>query len=327
MGVLMGRLLAAPLAARAQSAGKVYRVALIFTSSPVSDMAGAEPIIPTARAFLHALRDLGYVEGRNLILERRSLEGRLDRASEAMGELVGLKVDVIVTSSVPVTRAAKEATTSIPIVMASSVTPVEHGLVASLAHPGGNVTGLAVDTGPEVEGKRLELLREVSPNISKVAWVGSKTAWEDPSRTHAQTAARTLGVTLFHAESQLNDLTSAFAAVTRERADAIFVATTPSNYVHRRTIAEFAAKRRLPASYGFREAVDDGGLISYGVSQTDLFRRAAGYVDKILKGAKPANLPVEQPTKFELVINLKTAKALGLTIPPSVLGRADEVIQ
>jgi putative ABC transport system substrate-binding protein len=202
--------------------------------------------------------------------------------------------------------------------------------VASLARPGGNVTGFSEDAGPEVEGKRLDLLKEVAPHISRVAWFGSKVAWDgDASRKHVQAAARTLGVTLFHAESQIQppDLTPAFAAVTRERADAIFAASTTSNFTYRRTIAEFAAKNRLPASYAYREAVDDGGLMSYGPSRVELYRRAAGYVDKILKGAKPADLPVEQPTKFELIINLKTAKALGLTIPPSLLGRADQVIQ
>jgi len=322
-------LLLAPLAADAQQAGKVYRVALIWLLLPVSEMAGPEPVQGATRAFVHALRDLGYVEGRNLILERRSLEGRLERASEIVAELVRLKVDVIVSSTNPVTRAAKEATTSIPIVMAASVTPVEAGLVASLARPGGNVTGLSLDTGPEIDGKRLELLKEAAPQISRVAFVGAKLAWEDPGAKHVQAAARALGLTLFHAESKPNDLAPAFAVVTRERADAVFAATGPTilGTSNRRVFIEFAAKSRLPASYPFREAVEDGGLMSYGVSLVDLVRRAAGYVDKILKGAKPADLPVEQPTKFELVINLKTAKALGLTIPQSMFIRADEVIQ
>jgi len=320
--------LATPLAAEAQQAEKIYRVGLIFVSSRVSEMAGPEPIVPTARAFLRALRDLGYVEGRNLVLERRSLEGRVERASEVVAELISLRVDVFVCASSLPTQAAKEATTSIPIVGVSMATPVEGGLVANLARPGGNVTGLSSDTGPEVEGKRLELLKEVAPRISRVAWFGTKIAWAgDSSRKHVQAGARTLGMTLFHAESQPPDLTPAFAAVTRERADAIFAASTPSNYNYRRTIAEFAAKNRLPASYAFREGADDGGLMSYGPSQADVWTRAAGYVDKILKGAKPADLPIEQPTKFELVINLKTAKALGLTIPPSLLARADQVIE
>ena len=330
MVALTGGFLAAPLTAIAQPTGKVYRVGLIFVSSRVSDMAGPEPIVPTARAFLYALRDLGYVEGRNLILERRSLEGRFERASEVVAELVGLRVDVIVCATSLPTRAAKEATTSIPIVGVSFNTPIEGGLVASLGRPGGNVTGLSSDTGPEIEGKRLELLKEVAPRISRVAWFGSKLAWDaenSSARKHVQAGALTLGMTLFHAEGQPPDLTPAFAAITRERADAIFVASTPSNFVYRRTIVEFAAKNRLPASYAFREPVDDGGLMFYGPSTADVWRRAAGYVDKILKGAKPADLPVEQPTKFELVINLKTAKTLGLTIPASLLARADQVIE
>ena len=325
---LSGSILLAPLSAIAQPAGKVYRVGLILFYYPVSEMAGLNPPHPHFKAFFHSLRDLGYVEGRNLILERRSLEGKLERLSDVVAEVVGLKVDVIVSSNGLLTRAAKDATTSIPIVMAGNATPVEAGLVSSLARPGGNVTGLAEDAGPEREGKRVALLKEAAPRISRVAWFGSKVAWDgDASRKHVQAAAQSLGVTLFHAESQPPDLTPAFAAVTRERADAIFAASTPSNFVYRRTIAEFAAKNRLPASYAFRETVDEGGLMSYGSSGADLWRRAAGYVDKILKGARPADLPVEQPTKFELVINLKTARALGLTIPPSLLARADEVIQ
>jgi len=235
---------------------------------------------------------------------------------------------VIVSGNNVATRAAKEATTSIPIVMANNGLPVETGLVASLAHPGGNVTGVVQDTGPELQGKRLGLLKEIAPRISRVAWFGSKLAWErDPSRQYVQAVARSLGVTLFHAESQPPDFTPAFAAVTRERADAIFVTGSPENNNNRRTIVEFAAQKRLPASYLVREAVQDGGLMSYGVSLGDAWRRIAEYVDRILKGAKPADLPVEQATKFELVINLKTAKALGLTIPSALLARADEVIQ
>ena len=328
MGLLAGGLLAAPLAVEAQPAGRMYRVGVIFYFYPVSAMAGLEPTHLPLRAFLHALRDLGYVEGRNLVIERRSLEGKMERASDVVAELVGLKVDVIVSSNGLLTRVAKEVTPSTPIVMVSNATPVEAGLVVSLARPGGNVTGLSEDSGPEREGKRVALLKEVAPRISRVAWFGSKVAWDgDASRKHAQAAAQNLGVTLFHAETQPPDLAPAFAAVTRERADAIFAASTPSNFTYRRTIAEFATKNRLPASYPYREAVEDGGLMSYGPSLADLFRRAAGYVDKILKGAKPADLPVEQPAKFEFVINLKAAKALGLTIRPAVLARADEIIQ
>jgi putative ABC transport system substrate-binding protein len=319
-----GGLLAAPLAAQAQPAGKVHRIGFIFMFLPVSEM----PSVATARAFFHALRDHGYIEGQNLVVERRSLEGRMERASAVVAELISLKVDLIVSSNGFLTRVAKEATTSIPIVMVAVATPVETGLVASLARPGGNVTGLSWDTGPEVEGKRLELLKDIAPRIARVAWLGSKIAWDEyTAKKQMQAAARVLGVTLFHAESQPPDFGPAFAAITRERADAIFVAASPSNFTYRRTIAEFAAKNRLPAAHPARESVEDGGLISYGPSNIDLYRRAAGYVDKILKGAQPADLPVEQPSKVELVINLKTAKALGLTLPPSLLARADEVIK
>jgi len=321
LGAVTGGLLAVPFAAAAQPSQKAYRVGLLFFSS--------DPTSPVVKVFRDALRDLGYVEGQNLVLERRNFEGRADRAPEVVAELIGLRVDVIVSGNNLATRAAKEATTSIPIVMATAGTPVEQGLVASLARPGANVTGLTLDADPEMEGKRLGLLKEIAPRISRVAYFGSNLAWEDPSTIHVQAAARTLGITLFHAETQITpiDFTSAFATVIRERADAIFVPGTPSNNNNRRTIIEFAAKNRLPAGYWFRDSVQDGGLMSYGPSHSDQWRRVAGYVDKILKGAKPGELPVEQPTKFELVINLKTAKALGLTVPPSLLARADEVIE
>ena len=325
MAVVSGGLLAAPLAAEAQQAGKVYRVGLIFSVAPVSEMAA--PVHRNAREFIHALRALGYVEGKNLILELRSLEGRFERASEVVVELVRLKVDVMVSTTNAVTHAAKQATASIPIVMAGNSTPVEDGLVASLARPGGNVTGLSWDVGPDLDAKRLELLKAAAPQVSRVVFFGTQLAWELPGTAHVQTAARALGLTLLHAESKANDFAPAFAIVTQEHPDAIFVAWTTSNYARRKLIVEFAAKNRLPASFAFREAVEEGGLMSYGVNSGDVYRRAATYVDKILKGAKPGDLPVEQPTKFELLINLKTAKTLGLTIPPSLLGRADEVIQ
>jgi len=316
----------APFLANAQQPGKIYRVGFVMSSGLTSELAGPDPPL-YMRAFVHALRDLGYMEGRNLVLERRSAGGRFERAPEIIAELLRLKVDVIVTGGNPVARAAKEMTTSIPIVMATSANPVETGLVASLARSGGNVTGLTLDTGPEVNGKRLELLKETVPNISRVAVIGSKEDWESPKGKNTQAAARALGLTLLLAEHKANDYPPAFALVTRERADAIFASLSGPNYANRRLIIEFAAKRHLPASYAFRESVEDGGLMSYGPSVVDLFHRGAAYVDKILKGAKLADLRVEQPTKFELVINLKTAKALGLKIPESVLVRADELIQ
>ncbi|MBI2543987.1 MAG: ABC transporter substrate-binding protein [Candidatus Rokubacteria bacterium] len=290
-------------------------------------MAGPEPVHPPTRAFLHTLRSLAYVEGQNLVFERRSAEGKFERFAEIVAELVRLKTDVIVTIGNTMTQAAKQVTTTVPIVMATSDSPIEAGLVASLARPGGNITGLTTNTGPEIEGKRLELLRDALPKISRVAYLGMKTDWEGPPGESVKAAAKALNVTLLHAEHTPNQYAGAFAVIARQRPDALFVGSSAPAYAHRRLITEFAVKNRLSGTYPFREFVEAGGLMSYGVSVSDLFRRAAGYVDKILKGANPADLPIEQPTKFELVINLKTAKSLGLTIPPSVLVRADEVIR
>ena len=320
-------LLLAPISSHAQQPGKVYRVGLIVTTSPVSEMAGPDPVHPPIRVFLHTLRSLGYVEGQNLVFERRSAEGKFERFTEIVAELVRLKTDVIVTVSTPMAQAAKQVTTTVPIVMATVANPVEAGLVASLARPGGNITGLTINTGPEIEGKRLELLKDALPRISRVAYLGLKTDWEDSYGKSVKTAARALGVTLLHAEHTPNEYSGAFAVIARQRPDALFVANSAPAFAHRHLIVEFAVKNRLAGTYAWREFVEAGGLMSYGVNISDLFRRAAGYVDKILKGANPADLPIEQPTKFELVINLKTAKALGLTIPPSVLVRADEVIR
>lgn len=320
--------LCSPIGADGQQAKGVHHVALVFFATRLADMTGPEPAERVARVFLHALRDLGYVEGRNLVLERRSLEGRPERASAVAAELVRLKVDVIVSVSNQITRAAKDATTSIPIVMVANAAPVQEGLVASLARPGGNVTGLAYDPGAdEIDAKRLELLKDMVPGMSRVAFLGNKFSWELPAAKRAQAAARTFGLTLFHAELTADDVPSAFLGVTRGRADAILVAGGPSTYAHRHRIIEFATRTRLPASYGVRDAVEDGGFMSYGVNATDLFRRAATYVDKILRGAKPGDLPVEQPTRFELLINLRTANSLGLTVPQSLLLRADELIK
>ncbi len=321
-------ILAVPLAAGAQ-ATRVYRVALIFTTSPVSEMAGPEPANPAARAFVHALRALGYVEGQNLILERRSAEGKFERYADIFTELVRLKVDVIVTVQNPMAQQARAVTTTVPIVMATSTDPVGAGLVKSLARPGGNITGLAYYVGPEIEAKRLQLLKETLPGASRIAYLGMKgdEDWDAPWGKSVRAAAQVLGLTLVLAEHTPNDFTSAFSRIGRDRPDAFFVSVNAPAYAHRRLIVDFAARSRLPSTYAFREHVELGGLMSYGVNAPDLFRHAAGYVDRILKGAKPADLPVEQPTKFELVINLRTAKVLGLTIPPSVLIRADEVIQ
>ena len=326
---LAASVIAAPRAGGAQQTGKVYRVGLISAGTPLSEMAGPEPANPTVRAFVQGLRALGYVEGQNLILERRASEGRVERFGDIVAELVRLKADVIVTNSDAMARAAKAVTTSVPIVMATSFDPVGGGVVQSLARPGGNITGLTLVVGPEIEAKRLELLRAMLPGVSRVAYLGSKEdkEWESPWGKSVRTAAQALGVTLVLAEFTPHQYTDAFARISRARAEALFVGPSPPAYADRGLIVDFATRTRLPSTFRNRESVELGGLMSYGVNPADNFRRAAGYVDKILKGAKPADLPVEQPTKFELMINLKTAKTLGLTIPPSLLGRADEVIQ
>ena len=322
-------LLGMPLSAGAQQPGKVYRVGFILTTTPVSEMAGPEPVHPGTRALLQGLRALGYVEGQNLILERRSAEGRFERFGDIVAELIRLKADVIVTTGDPMAQAAKAVTTTVPIVMATSIDPVGAGLVRSLARPGGNITGLTNVAGPEIEAKRLELLKATLPGVSRVAYLASKEdkEWESPWGKGVRTAAQALGVTLVLAEFTPRQYTDAFARISRARAEALFVSPSPPAYADRALIVDFATRARLPSTFRYREAVVLGGLMSYGVNLADVFRRAASYVDKILKGAKPADVPVEQPTKFELVINLKTAKALGLTVPPSLLARADELIE
>ena len=315
--------LGAPLVAETQPASKVYRVGWV-SLSPLSIL--RDPTHIPGKAFRAEMRDRGYVEGQNLILELRSVDAKLERVSEVIAELVRLGVDVIVTSSPEMVREAKRATTTVPIVMFSRA-PVEEGLVASLARPGGNVTGFTNDSGPDMEGKRLDLLREGIPRLRRVAYLGLKTEWDAPAGRSLRTAAKASGVTLFWAEPAANDYASAFDLIARGRPHAVIVSQTAFHYPNRRLIAEFAATNKLPSVGGYREFVEAGGLLSYGWDTGDIFRRLAIHVDKILKGAKPADLPIEQPTKFELVINLKTAKVLGLTIPPSLLARADQVIE
>ncbi len=316
----LGLLLAAPAAA--QYPGKVYRIGMLLHTDNPSDSARI--------AFREGLRALGWVEGQNYMLEPRFAEGQADRFPALAAELVQLKVDVIVTAGPPPTRAAKDATKTIPIVMATHGDPVGHGAVASLARPGGNITGLSSMAG-DLETKRLELLKGIVPGAVRVAylWVAPVTN-VDPwlVRSGVGAAARTLGVQLQHVGARdASDLDAAFPAMTRDRIDAVVVSNQPFQYAHRARITELAAKYRLPAMYEIRDYPDVGGLISYGTYFPELFRRAASYVDKVLKGAKPADLPIEPPTKFELVVNLRTAKALGLTIPPAVLRQADEIIE
>jgi putative ABC transport system substrate-binding protein len=290
--------------------------------------AGSPPD-PSIEAFRAALRDLGYVEGRTIVVTQRWAEGRHERLPELAAELVRLKVDVILATQTPVALAAKQATRIIPIVM-TSADPVGSGLVDSLARPGGNITGLTFVL-PEVDGKRLQLLKELAPNVVRVAIL--LTAAGNPAASlrsrESRLAAENLGVSLQAVEvASPFDFEGAFAVIRRERADALLVtALLVTDEKDRKAVIELAAKHRLPTLYDRKEAVDAGGLMAYGPSPTDAYRRAAIYVDKILKGAKPADLPVEQPTKFELAINLKTARSLGLTIPPTLLQRADHVIR
>ena len=315
--------LSAPRAAGAQQAGKVHRIGYLAGGS-------SETSRYTIEAFRQGLRELGWVEGQNIVIDYRFAEGRFDRLPDLAAELVRLKADIIVAAPSPPAAAAKNATGTIPIVMiGAGADPVGQGLVASLSRPGGNVTGLTYGVGPEIFGKQLALLKETVPKVRRVAVLWNPAVPTlGPAIEEVKAAARSLGVQLQVLEARgPNDFDSAFAAMARERAGALLVITDSMFSTHRIRLADLAIKSRLPSVFTNRQPVDAGGLMSYGPSFSDLWRRAAGYVDKILKGAKPADLPVEQPTKFEFVINLKTAKALGLTIPPSLLGRADEVIQ
>ena len=316
-------LLVAPLAAEAQQPGKLHRIGFLSPASP-SDLRSQRFL----EAFRNGLGELGYVEGQNIGIESRWAAGKYERLPGLAAELVRLKMDVIVTAAVPAIRAAKEATDTIPIIMAVVVDPVATGLVASLARPGGNITGLSIMT-PELVGKQLEMLKEVVPKASRVAvlWNPANSG-NAPQLRAADVAARTLGVRLQPLEARgPREIDSAFAAMAKEGASAVLVLVDAVFIDQRTRIADLAATRRLPAVYGLPEYVEAGGLMSYGPSYLYNYRRAAVYVDKILKGAKPADLPVEQPTQFELIFNLKTAKALGLTIPHSLLLRADRVIQ
>jgi putative ABC transport system substrate-binding protein len=318
---LGGSLLAAPLVAEAQSAEKVPVVGMLDYGAP--DAAR----LAWWKALREGLQELGYVEGRSISFEVRWAEGRVGRLPGLAAELVRLQVSVIVTGGGEAARAAKQATATIPIVMGSGADPVQLGLVASLGQPGGNVTGVT-SLSSELIAKRLQLLRELLPKVSRVAVLSDETPNSRMSVRDTEAGARMLSIEVFPVGARdPNQLDRAISGARRERAGALMIIASPSMFIERRRIGDLAVKYRLPSAVGGREYAEAGGLFSYAVSYPALFRRAAVYVDKILKGAKPADLPVEQPTKFELVINLKTAKALGLTIPPSLLGRADEVIE
>jgi putative tryptophan/tyrosine transport system substrate-binding protein len=318
---LCAMLLALSFPAEAQQPKKVPRIGYLSVG-PASDPARGE-------AFRQGLRELGYSEGKNIVIEWRYAEGKRDRLPALVVELVRLKVDVIVTSNPAATRAAKEATVTIPIVMAQDTDPVANGFVASLARPGGNITGLAT-LRPELSGKQLELLKETVPRLSRVAVFGTSIQPGNPQTVkEVELAAKAFGVKLQYLDIlSLKDIETAFRAASKARAEAVLylVAGTVAGG-HQTQILELAVKSRLPAIYPTSLWADAGGLMSYGANIIDSYRRAATYVDKILKGAKPADLPVEQPTKFEFIINLKAAKQIGLTIPPNVLARADKVIK
>ena len=306
--------------AEAQQPMKIPRIGIL--------LGGSSFLSVRVEALRQGLKELGYIEGRNVVIEYRYAEGKADRLPALAAELMGLQVDVIVAAGTPGVLAAKKATSTIPIVFVSVGDPVASGFVASLARPGGNVTGLT-NFSPELSGKRVELLKEAVPNISRVAFLSNPAnpvqglQWKE-----TQAAAQALGLHLQSLEVRSsNDLDSALQAASRERSQALIPATDALIDTHLKRIVEFVAKNRLPAMYGVPEAVYAGGLMSYAPDYTYHYRRAAVYVDKILKGAKPADLPVEQPTNFEFIINLKTAKQIGLTIPPTVLARADRVIK
>jgi putative ABC transport system substrate-binding protein len=308
-------------AAQAQQPARIPRIGILVVASASSQSARVE-------AFRRRLRELGYVEGKNIVIEYRYAEGKLERLPDLVAELVQLKVDVIVPAGGPAILAAKKASATIPIVFVTASDPVGSGLVSSLARPGGNITGLSI-MAPDLDGKRLELLKEAFPKVARVAFLwhaGGERG--NLALTDMEAAAKALGVKLQSLEVRsLDDFDSAFARAKRDGAQALITIPGPLINTQQRQVLDFAAKNRLPAMYPTSEFVEAGGLMSYAPSYTDLFRRAADFVDKILKGTKPAEIPVEQPMKFEFVINLKSAKQIGVTVPPNVLVRADRVIR
>lgn len=305
----------------AQQFGKMYRIGFLVASS-------ASAMAPRLDAFRQGLRELGIAEGKHIIIEQRTANGNADQLPGLAAELVRLNVDVIVTSGPTATRSAKEATSTIPIVMTFDDDPVGSGFAKSLARPGGNVTGLST-LAPEMSGKRLELLKETSPRLVRVAVIGtSKRQGTAQALKEMELASLTFGIKLVYMDIQnAGEIERAFVTASKGRADAFLILQSPIFNSQRRQLAEFSAQSRLPAIYPASQYVEDGGLMSYGVSTSDLDRRAATYVDRIIKGGKPADLPIEQPKKFDLIINLKAAKQIELAVPPSILARADRVIK
>ena len=318
---LYAMLFALCFSAEAQQPKKVPRIGFLGSASPSA-------ISTRIEAFRQGLRELGYVEGKNIVIEYRWAEGKIERLPDLATELVRLQLEVIVTAGPSSTRPVKEATSTIPIVMAFDNDPVGSGFVTSLARPGGNITGLST-LAPEISGKQLALLKEIVPRLSRVAVLGNSTnPGNAQSLKETELAAGALKVQFQYLDVQDHkDIETTFQAATKGRAEAVLVLQNPVLTSHRKQLVDLTVKGRFPAIYDRGEFVEEGGLMTYAVSSTDLFRRAATYVDKILKGAKPADLPVEQPTKFEFVVNLKAAKQIGLTIPPNVLARADKVIR
>ena len=312
-------LLALRVPAEAQQPARILRIGILIAGSASSNSARVE-------ALRQRLRELGYVEGKNIVIEYRYAEGKLERLPDLAADLDRLKVDVIVTAG-PAILAAKKAIPTIPIVFGSASDPVGSGLVSSLARPGGNITGLSV-MAPDLDGKRLELLKEAFPKVARVAFLWEGGSRGNPALTEMEPAAKALGLKLLSLEVRsLDDFKSAFARAKREGAQAFITTTGPLLNTQQRQVLDFAAKNRLPAMYAASEFVEASGLMSYAPNYADSWRRAADFVDKILKGTKPADIPVEQPTKFEFVVNLKAAKQIGITVAPNVLVRADKVIR
>ena len=311
-----------PFVARAQQAGKIYRIGFLANDPTI-------PTQPAGQAFVDGLSESGFNEGKNVLIERRFAEGRLDRYADLMAELMRLKVDVIVTSANEATLAAKNASTKIPVVMMNVADPLGEGIIANLAHPTGNITGLVQDDSAEIAAKRMQLLKDAVPRSTQVAvLLNPDLRYGQAQWQQLELAARSLNVMLRRLEARrASEIEGVFAAIGQNRPDALFLTSAELIFVNRRLIVELAAKARLPTMANLREITEAGGLMSYGSIRTDSFRRAATYVGKILKGMKPADLPVEQPTKYELVINLKTARSLDLEIPRDLLLVADEVIE
>jgi putative tryptophan/tyrosine transport system substrate-binding protein len=313
-----------PASVRAQEGAKVYRVGVIGGHGPAAQMAD----LPIIKAFVQSMRALGYSEGHNLVLELRSAEGKLvERTAEIGADFIRNGADVIVTLDTTIAKEMMRVTSTVPIVMAVSNDPIGAGISTNLARPTGNITGFTIDAGPEIDAKRLQLLRDSAPHVSRIAYIGSRREWGNTAAQALREGAERAGVTLFLAEHTMTNSADLLALLAKDRPDALFVATETLGWVRRKFIFDFAFEQRIPATYPYRAFVDGGGLMSYGADLLDLYRRTAGYVDKLLKGAKTEELPIQQPAKFELVINLKTAKAIGLEFPPFILAQADEVIE